>query len=106
MAIQKNPFLKYLIKDDKQDVFHSSEYARAQSGDTMGASSTESFQVRVNINQNRTRIRGYNDSRIVTGAKMNAPKAKTYAPPNNETGASTRAQIATKRAGVSIKKVV
>lgn len=106
MVLQKNPFLKYLIKDEKQDVFHSSGYAKVQSGNTIGAASTESYQVRVNVNQNRTRIRGYNDSRIVTGARMNAPKAKTFAPPNNGAEVTTRAQITTKRTGAPVKKVV
>lgn len=82
--IQKNPFLKYLIKDKKEDIFHTSGYAKAQNGANMGAASTESYQVRVNVNQNRKRIRSYNDSRLVAGARMNAPKAKPYEPPKKE----------------------
>lgn len=80
-AIQKNPFLKYIMKDEKQDVFHSSAYAKAQSGAALGSASSESYNVRVNINQNRTKVRGYGDSEIMTGAKMNGPRAKVYTPP-------------------------
>lgn len=82
--IQKNPFLKYLIKDEKQDVLHSSGYAKAQNGASMGASSSESFAARVKIDQDRQRVRRYNDSRLVAGARMNAPRAKTYEPPKKE----------------------
>ena len=82
--IQKNPFLKYVMKDKKEDVFHSSAYAKAQNGGSLGAASTESYQVRVKIDQNRQRIRRYNDSRLVAGARMNAPKAKIYEPPKKE----------------------
>ncbi len=39
--IQKNPFLKYVMKDKKEDVFHSSAYAKAQSGDSIGAASAQ-----------------------------------------------------------------
>ena len=78
--IQKNPFLKYMMKDEKKDVFHSSAYAKAQSGETIGAASTESYQVRVNVNQNRQMVRGYRDSQIMTDASKNAPRAKTWNP--------------------------
>lgn len=113
--IQKNPFLKYVMKDKKEDVFHSSAYAKAQSGETMGAASTESYQVRVNVNQNRTRVRGYSDSEIMAGAKANGPKAKTYQPSERAVGGRTaqasgsidvskRAAMPVKKAGISIKK--
>lgn len=75
--IQKNPFLKYMMKDKKEDVFHSSAYAKAQNGGNIGSASTESYQVRVNVNQARTKVKGYRDSEIMAGAKMNVPKAKT-----------------------------
>lgn len=79
--IQKNPFLKYVIKDKKEDVFHSSAYAKAQNGASMGAASIESYQARVNINQNRQAVRGYNESHIMRGVGVNGPRAKTYTPP-------------------------
>ena len=80
MAIQKNPFLKYVIKDNKEDFFHSSAYGKAQSGANMGAASTESYQVRVNIDRNRQNVKGYKDSELMTDIKDNTPKAKTYNP--------------------------
>ena len=85
-AIQKNPFLKYVMKDEKEDVFHSSAYAKAQSGSGIGVASSESYQVRVNMNQHRTKVRGYNDSEIMTGARNNGPKAKAYVPPEKNLG--------------------
>ncbi len=110
--VQKNPFLKYLIKDKKEDVFHTSGYAKAQNGDNIGAASAESYAVRVNINQNRKRIRNYSDSRLVAGARMNAPKAKVYEPPKMDTGAlasgtnsaTARAAMPVKNSGISFKK--
>ena len=53
------------MKDSKEDVFHSSAYAKAQSGATLGAASSESYQVRVNINQNRQNIKGYKNSELM-----------------------------------------
>ena len=105
-AIQKNPFLKYVMIDEKQDIFHSSAYAKAQNGASIGAASSESYSVRVNMNQNRTKVRGYNDSEVMTGAKMNGPRAKTYTPPEKTGGATNRAMAAAKTPGVgiSIKK--
>lgn len=105
--IQKNPFLKYVMKDKKEDVFHSSAYAKAQNGSALGAASTESYQVRVNINQNRTRVRGYGDSELMTGVRSNGPKAKTYTAPKPEAGvpsATGRAAMPPKNPGISLKK--
>ena len=120
MAIQKNPFLKYLVKDKKEDIFHSSGYAKAQSGASLGAASSESFQVRVNINQNRQRVRGYNDSRIMTETRNRDMRAKTFTPPEGDaagggaTGlggnaglggdAAKRAAMPVKNPGISLKK--
>ena len=107
--IQKNPFLKYMMKDEKKDVFHSSAYAKAQSGETIGSASVEDFRVRVNVNQNRQIVRGYRDSKIMTDANKNAPKAKAYTPPEQHaatptTAADARRMMVPKRAGISIKK--
>ena len=83
--MQKNPFLKYVMKDEKEDVFHSSAYAKAQSGSGIGAASSQSYQVRVNIDQNRTKVRGYGESEMITSARKNGPRAKTYTPPAKTT---------------------
>ena len=64
--INKNPFTKILIKNQKQEFFHSSAYGMAQSGNVIGASSTESFAKRQEIDQNRQNIRKYNDSRVAS----------------------------------------
>jgi len=77
----KNPFLKYVMKDKKEDVFHSSAYAKAQNGASFGAASTESYKVRVNINQNRTMVGDYSKSKIGARTVNRAPKAQTYTPP-------------------------
>ena len=106
--IQKNPFLKYVMKDQKEDVFHSSAYAKAQNGANMGAASTESYQVRVNINQNRQAVREYGDSEIMTGMKSQGPRAKTYTPPEGGApmggNAQTRAAMPVKNPGISTKR--
>ena len=110
--IQKNPFLKYVMKDKKEDVFHSSAYAKAQNGESMGAASSESYNVRVNINQHREKVRGYGDSEIMMGAKNQGPKAKTYTPPAKGvgeaggpmSGATARAAMPAKNPGISPKR--
>ena len=109
--IQKNPFLKYVIKDNKEDVFHSSGYAKVQNGASFGAASSESYQVRVNINQNRQKVRGYGDSEIMAGARSQGPKAKTYTPPANNAGGpamgggvASRGAMPAKNPGISVKR--
>ena len=88
--MQKNPFLKYVMKDNKEDVFHSSAYAKAQNGSIIGAASSESYAVRVNIDKNRQTVRGYGDSELMAGAKKMAPRAKTYTPPPKNPGISPK----------------
>ena len=113
--IQKNPFLKYVMKDEKEDVFHSSAYAKAQNGGNLGATSSESYQVRVKIDQNRQAVKGYGDSEIMTGTRNQGLKAKTYTPPTGGVGAGAgastlggdvtkRAAMPIKNSGVSLKK--
>ena len=111
MTIQKNPFLKYVMKDQKEDVFHSSAYARAQNGDNLGAASTESYQVRVNLDRNRQVVKGYGDSEIMMGTKKNVPHPKTYTQPggsgvsgNGLSGASARVATPVKNPGISVKR--
>lgn len=95
------------MKDQKEDVFHSSAYAKAQSGTAFGAASSESYQVRVNINQNRQKVRGYGDSELMMGAKSQGPKAKAYTPPqsgNTSGGVTSRAAMPAKNLGFSVKR--
>lgn len=83
-----NRFLKYISKVDKGEVFHSSAYARAQNAGAIGAASTESFGRRMEINENRKKIKGYSDSKVVSGALASAPKPKKYAPSEDKSGVS------------------
>lgn len=80
----KNPFIKYLIKEKKENIFHSSEYGKAQSASVMGTTSTQSFEERMKVDKNRQIVQSYNDSRIVSGSYLNGPKAKQYVPPENK----------------------
>ena len=76
-----NPFLKRLMKDKKEDVVHSSAYAKVQNSNGIGVASVETFSGRLAIEQNRQVVRGYGDSKIVNEARGNAPRAKKYEPP-------------------------
>ena len=73
----KNPLLKYVINPDKEEVFHSSAFARAQNGGNIGSASSETFANRRRLDQNRQFIRGYGDSNI-GNASNPALRAKTY----------------------------
>lgn len=75
-----NPFLKYVMKDDKEDIFHSSAYAKAQNGGSMGAASTQSFADRQRMEQNRTMIRGYASSGTANNMIANGPRPQAVAP--------------------------
>ena len=74
--IQKNPFTQFLIKGQKQDFFHSSAYGKAQSGNVIGVTSTESFSTRQKIEHNRHNIRSYRDSKIATETGNQGPRTK------------------------------
>lgn len=102
-----NPFLKYVIKDEKEDIVHSSAYAKVQNGGAMGASSAQSFAERQRIEQNRQVVRGYNSSRIVSGAMSGGPRAKAYTPPAGAGASGARpigARPMSKPLGVSPKR--
>lgn len=110
---QKNPFLKYIMKDKKEDVFHSSAYAKAQNGTGFGATSSESFKVRVNINQHRQAVRGYSESKLMTEGVHGGPKAKTYEAPDasgartpHKIGMVGRASTGTTNAGSKVTRPV
>ena len=79
--MDKNQFLKYVMKEEKEDIFHSSAYGKAQNGDGIGVSSAESFATRRKIDQNRQVIKGYGNSNLVGQAIGNGPRAKAYTPP-------------------------
>lgn len=56
---------RFVFKDKKEDILHSSGYAKAQNRVGMGASSTESFEERRKIDLNRKIVKGYNDSKMI-----------------------------------------
>ncbi len=75
---------KYIIKDNKEEIFHSSAYSRAQNGGSMGSASTESFATRLAREQNRQVIQGYGHSSIATSSiKSGASRPKTFTPEPN-----------------------
>ena len=80
----KNPFTKFVIRDKNQEIFHSSEYARAQSGDAMGATSTRSFDARMKMEQNRQVVRRYSDSMVAEQRFSGKERAKTYVAPEKK----------------------
>ena len=76
--MEKNPFLGRLMKDTTEDVTHSSAYGKAQNAGGMGAASTESFDVRREIDKNRKMVRGYGDSKVVNEVGNRVPRARRY----------------------------
>lgn len=77
----KDLILKYVKKDKKENIFHSSAYARAQSQANLGAASAESFAKRKQLDRHRQAVRRYDESGIVSSGAMNGPHAKPYVPP-------------------------
>ena len=80
----KNPFAKFVIRDKKEEIFHSSEYGRAQSGEAMGATSAVSFDMRMEMEKNRQIVRRYNDSRVAEQRFNGGVRAKEYVVPEKK----------------------
>lgn len=95
-----NPFLKYVMKDKKEDIFHSSAYGKMQNGGSIGVSSNETFAKRMEINQNRKVVRGYGDSRLANSGINNAPRPKTYAPPAGMSSSAAKMPPIRKNPGI------
>lgn len=71
--------LKYAMKNDKkEEIFHSSGYARAQAGANFGAAGGESMDVRNKIDEQRKYVQGYKNSRI-TNEYLGVQRAKARA---------------------------
>lgn len=85
-----NPFLKRLMKEKSQDVIHSSAYGEAQNSGKMGVASAQSFAARQAIEQSRSQVRGYRDSKIVTEEGNRVARAATF---DAEKDAAQRAAI-------------
>ena len=81
---------KYIIKDNKEDVFHTSAYSKAQSGSSMGSSSSMSFNDRLAIDRNRQKVQGYQNSSIMSGNNLasGVPRPKTFTPERGMGGPS------------------
>ena len=79
-----NSILKYVMrKEKKSNVFHTSSFGVAQSGDGIGASSSQSFSDRMKIDRSRQTVRGYEDAEIVRGTRNTELRAKPYEPPKD-----------------------
>ena len=70
------PLLNRLMKEKKGDVVHSSAYAKAQNQGGIGSSSMQSFEQRKVIDQNRSMIRKYGDSKIAMEAGKTSWQAR------------------------------
>lgn len=74
--------MKYATKNDKkEEVFHSSGYAQAQSGDSVGSGGISGIDVakREAFEQQRKMIKGYHNSKIMQGVK-GLQHAKKFVP--------------------------
>ncbi|MBQ7201945.1 hypothetical protein IJS18_00955 [Candidatus Saccharibacteria bacterium] len=72
---------KYIIKNQKEDVFHTSGFSKAQSGNNMGSASTETFSARQALERNRQHIKGYHHSTLMgRNIVAGSPHPKTYTP--------------------------
>lgn len=103
---------RYVQKNDKmEDIFHSSAYGKAQSGQGIGTTTAQSFKQRQEIEERRNMVRGYGDSSVVNEARAKGPRARVYVPDGggesggpmggSEAQAASRAQMARKNPGIS-----
>lgn len=85
---------------DKSKVFHSSGYARSQSGASFGVASSESFAERRTVDENRKFVQKYNNSRI-TNRAYGVERARTYIPRTGTTSGSANSLGANRGIGTS-----
>ncbi len=85
------PLLNRLMKEKKGDVVHSSAYAKAQNQGGIGSSSMQSFEQRKIIEQNRSIVRKYGDSKIANEAGRASWQARRDAAQFGESDDSGRA---------------
>ena len=76
--MEKNPLLKYLIKEKKEDVVHSTGYGVAQNEGGFGTASAKSFANRQDTEANRSMVGGYKDSKIARESRAEVPLASGY----------------------------
>ena len=94
--MDKNPFLKQLMKDEKADVVHSSAYAKTQNTNGIGAASVESFAARQALEAKRTMVKNYKDSMIATKIGLDKTGIRKY---DSNKNATERAAIREKYGG-------
>lgn len=91
------------MKDDKkEDIFHSSAYGVSQNGQGIGVSSTESFETRQKIDNNRQFVQGYKDSGMVR-SMPGTPRAKTYTSPKQTSTVTSGRQAQPRPQPISMK---
>ena len=66
-----NPLIKYLTNVKKDDVMHSSGYAKSQNSGGFGSTDTRSFTKRKELEQNRNLVGGYDKSKIGMTGRVN-----------------------------------
>lgn len=71
--------LKRIMDEKKEDVIHSSAYAEAQNQGGIGSSSMQSFGQRRAIDQHRSVVRRYSDSKIATESGKTSWQARREA---------------------------
>ena len=65
---------KHIVKTDDSKPFHTSGYAVAANGSSIGAVSTISFEKRLQIDQNRQKIGNYSRSAIANSHFLARPR--------------------------------
>ena len=79
------------ITGEPEKPFHSSAYAEVASGDSMGSTSSQSFNQRTQIDRDRQAVRKYRDSHV--GRALPSRSISSFMPVNgSEPEAATRQQ--------------
>ena len=76
---------------DKSEVFHSSGYARAQSGQNFGAAGSDDFHSRQSVDNARKFVRSYNNARIINDAHA-FDRVRSYIPRTGTTESASNPQ--------------
>jgi hypothetical protein len=74
---------KHIVKADDSKPFHTSGYAVAANGNSIGSVSTVSFEKRLQIDQNRQKIGNYSRSAIANNYQLARPRQVIASSRNN-----------------------
>ncbi len=99
--MERNPFLKRLMKAQTEDVVHSSAYAQAQNQKRIGVASMRGFEERMRMENNRTTIKGYKDSEVVNKSFVSARAGKVALSAQEPTAQKPVTPPARKNPGIS-----